>query len=398
MADKSGPDSEVQAVEVSEEDERNVELLASRRFMQVALAGEVVFWLLLFTSGPDGALAPLSIAGFVAAWAASVMGVSRGARAVEMSPALRIGFYVLAFGMVVRLVPIAYFLGRTKQAAGPSADDLRRQRVVDEARQRAREREQARRQALASTAAPAAPAASAVPPAFAAPAAATPMDPAVRERLSRALPRIRFVRNGLQEGERLNMAIDLPPGVQLPPGVSMDQLGMPITRATQGVFGVNYMVDDGNAYSSVDDRDLAASGFTLDELHRTAMRNLRQLVAKAQPGLKLRRLPAQDGPSPAIMLTLDGDNETSLLLIDELWDRSLAKHTPNGAIAVMPARDVCVFIDSQAVAQGGMGDLTAVVANVHRRQGHSFAGLLHRQGGRWTLAGEIEGLDRMAPA
>jgi hypothetical protein len=386
------------ALEVTEDDARAALLQEARRFMQFALAGEVVFWVLLFTSGPDGALAPLSIAGYVCAWGAAVMGVSRGARAVGMNPGLRIAFYVLAFAMIFRLVPIAYFLGRSKQAAGPDKEELRRQHTVEQARQRAREREQLRQQAAPAGAAAAAPTAASR---ASAPATMTPpapgkraVDPKARERVSKAIPRIRTVDNKLKDGERLTVQVALPPGAT---AMDMSRAVMPVTRAC-GIFGLNYMVDDGHQYSSIDDDELATSGFSLDELHQLAMRNLRQLVKQAQPGLKLRRLPAADGPSEAIMLTLDGDNEAAMLLLDELWDKSLAKHIPNGVIAVAPARDLCVFIDMNSVTKGGLGDLQNVVVRLHERQGHSFPGLLHRRDGRWTKSGEVTGLTAPAAA
>lgn len=384
-------------LEVTEEDARAALLQESRRFMQFALAGEVVFWVLLFTSGPDGALAPLSIAGYVCAWGAAVMGVSRGARAVGMNPGLRIAFYVLAFAMIFRLVPIAYFLGRSNQAAGPDKEELRRQRTVEQARQRARERQQERQQAQAPVAAAAAPTGSrASAPSFAAPSAPgkPAIDPKVRERVSKAIPRIRIVNNEFKDGERLKISYGPLPDM---PGVDMSQLVMPVARAC-GIFGLNYMVDEGHQYTALNDDELAKSGFSLDELHQLAMRNLRQLVKQAEPGLKLHRLPAADGPSEAIMLTLDGDNEAALLLLDDLWDKSLAKHISNGVIAVAPARDMCVFIDMNSVTKGGLGDLQNVVMKIHERQGHSFPGLLHRKDGRWNKSGEVTGLTAPAAA
>jgi hypothetical protein len=395
-SDTGSPDG-VMALEVTEEDARAALLQEARRFMQFALAGEVIFWVLLFTSGPDGALAPLSIAGYFCAWGAAVMGVSRGSRAVGMNPGLRIAFYVLAFGMFFRLVPIAYFLGRSTRAAGQDKEELRRQHTVEQARQRAREREQLRKQAAPAGAAAVAPTAASRAPA---PAPMTPqapgklaVDPKVRERVSKAIPRIRTVDNKFKDGERLKVQI-APSGAT---AMDMSRAVMPVTRAC-GIFGLNYMVDDGHPYSSIDDDELATSGFSLDELHQLAMRNLRQLVKQAQPGLKLHRLPAVDGPSEAIMLTLDGDNEAAMLLLDELWDKSLAKHIPNGVIAVAPARDLCVFIDMNSVTKGGLGDLQNVVVKIHERQGHSFAGLLHRREGRWNKSGEVTGLTAPSPA
>jgi hypothetical protein len=325
------------------------------------------------------------------------MGVSRGARAVGMNPGLRIAFYVLAFGMLVRLVPIAYFLGRSKQGAGPDKEELRRQRTVEQARQRARERQQERQQAQAPAAAAAAPA-SAASRASAPTSAAPPaprkqaVDPTVRVRVSKAIPRIRTVDNAFKDGERVRVNYGPLPDM---PGVDMSRLVMPVARAC-GIFGLNYMVDDGHQYTGINDDELAQSGYSLDELHQLAMRNLRQLVKQAEPGLKLHRLPAADGPSEAIMITLDGDNEAALLLLDELWDKSLARHIPNGVIAVAPARDMCVFIDMNSVTKGGLGDLQNVVVNVHERQGHSFPGLLHRKDGRWNKSGEVTGLKASA--
>lgn len=393
----SGNPGDLTELEVTEEDARAALLQESRRFMQFALAGEVMFWVVLFGAGPDSALAPLSIAGYFCAWGASVLGVSRGARAVGMNPGLRIAFYVLAFAMIFRLVPIAYFLGRSNQAAGPDKEELRRQRTVEQARQRARERQQERQQAQAPVAAAAAPTTSrASASSFAAPPApGTPaIDPKLRERVSKAIPRIRIVNNAFKDGERLKISYGPLPDL---PGVDMSQLVMPVARAC-GIFGLNYMVDEGHQYIALNDDELAKSGFSLDELHQLAMRNLRQLVKQAQPGLKLHRLPAADGPSEAVMVTFDGDNEAALLLLDELWDKALAKHIPNGVIAVAPARDVCVFIDMNAVTKGGLGDLQKVVVNVHERQGHSFPGLLHRQNGRWNKSGEVTGLTAPAAA
>lgn len=381
----SGNPGEVTELEVTEDDARAALLEDSRRFMQFALAGEVFFWVVLFGAGPDSGLAPLAFAGFFGAWFACVVGVSRGTSALDTGFAQRIGFYILAFGLLVRLVPIFYFMKRGKAQDGPSNEEQRRQQVVEQARQRAREREQQRQQL--------APAAAAAKAQAAAPAPGQPaLDPKARERVSRAIPRIRIVDNAFKDGERVK--VDYGPLPDMP-GVDISQLVMPVARAC-GIFGLNYMVDDGHQYTALDDHELAKSGFSLDELHQLAMRNLRQLVKRAQPGLKLHRLPAADGPSEAVMVTLDGDNEASLLLLDELWDKALAKHIPNGVIAVAPARDVCVFIDMNAVTKGGLGALQNVVVKIHERQGHSFPGLLHRRDGRWTKSGEVTGL--MAPA
>lgn len=385
-------------VAVSAEDERAVQLLEARRFMKVALAGELGFWVLLFGTGPQSKLAPLAIVGYVAAWLACVLGVSRGARAVGMHPALRIVFYVLAFGLLVRLVPIAYFLGRSKEAVGPSPETQKQQAMVEAARQRAKERERARAAPPAEPVPKKAEAAnpqpreleplefvgtSALKPAADTPAK-RPVDQRALERISKAVPRIRVLEElGLPDGAPMQMRFAQPPGA---PAMDLEDISMPVMRATRGLFGVNYMVDEGSQYLSVARSEMEAAGLTLDGLHQLAMKNLRARVATGQPGLKLRRL------KQAIMLTLDGDNEASLVLLDELWDKAFRKHVPNGVMAVIPARDVCVFIDMAAVTQGGLGELQDAIAAIHQRNGSACNAILHRQNGAWVIGARVTGL------
>jgi hypothetical protein len=45
-------------------------------------------------------------------------------------------------------------------------------------------------------------------------------------------------------------------------------------------------------------------------------------------------------------LLLDGEFEASLLLLDDLWDDTLASHTPHGAVVAIPTRDVLTFCDA----------------------------------------------------
>lgn len=357
--------------------------------MLFALALEVGLWL-TFVALPGGLpaarLPPASTVLSLAALVAIVMGVNRCARAVGMNPLLRVGGWVLALFPVLRLLPIGYVLLRARAAASmPGAEA-----VSAGAAQAARQRSLSRRQAGTSGA----PAAAARDPGV--PGQAPQQggvnrsaDADGRERLSQAIPRIRSIGRNLGDGVRMKLKVELPADA---PKVDQDKLDMPVTRATAGVFAVQYMVDAGDHYLSVSEGELDRSGLTLDQLHDIAMKNLRRLVAEAKPGLRLSRLPGKDGQGKAIMVLLDGNNEAAMMLLDELWDQAFKKHIPNKAMAVIPARDICVFIDFSAVTEGGLGDLQSVVAGIHERQGHCVPYLLHREQGQWQVSGEVTGL------
>ena len=382
-------------LEVTEDDARAALLQEARRFMQFALAGEAVFWVLLFTSGPDGALAPLSIAGYVCAWGAAVMGVSRGARAIGMNPGLRIAFYVLAFAMFFRLVPIAYFLGRSTPAAGPDKEALRRQRTVEQARQRARERQQEREQAAAAPTSHAGPAptplagyalsgepvignsgpcdgAKALP-------AGTDERRRVLQRLSKALPRVRLVQPlNVPDGTPLKLRMAAKPGSAL---VDTDAVALPAMRATGGVFGVMYMVDEGDHYTSINQSELEAVGMTLDSLHRLALNNLKKLVQGDQPGLKFQ-------PGPLLkMFMMGGDFESSLVLVDELWDVSVPHETPGDLNICIAARDICIYCSAQSTH--GLARLREIAKDLEQRSPQNFIStqILRRARGRWSIVG-----------
>lgn len=380
---------ETQASEAVESD-----LAAGRRFLWVAAVGALLTWLTLEQRGTLGST--LFLCGWVASVGAGIAGAQRVGRARGLAFAARAGLFVLCLVPAVNVIAlvILWHLSRATRAeteagalhAAAAARERARERANERASERARERTPARTAAAsAATTLPDRP----LPAANGTRAAG---DSAARNRVLQAIPRIRAVDNNFKDGERVTLKYNLPPGA---PAIDMAQADLPVTRAAQGIFGLNYMVDEGSQYTTLSEGELKASGMTLDELHQVAMANLRKRVATANPGLRLLRMKGPDGKGQAegIMVLLDGDNEAALVLLDELWDKTLREHIPNGVMVAIPARDVCVFIDMNSVAKGGLGDLQGVISSIHRRQGHAFNGILHRQEGRWVLAGEVTGLE-----
>ncbi len=79
--------------------------------------------------------------------------------------------------------------------------------------------------------------------------------------------------------------------------------------------------------------------------------------------------------------TLDGQFESSLILLDELWDRSLVKFTPNGAIVALLSRDVLAFCDSQSLQ--GIKELKELVKRSAENDHLITPVLYYRQEGQW---------------
>jgi hypothetical protein len=261
-----------------------------------------------------------------------------------MYPAL-----VAVFMPILNLLPLGYFLVRANGAlANPPEDDE-------------------------EPAAPSPPPrrAAAAPPARPGAAGARP---ARASGLRGAIACIKSASLGGQvpEGESLKARV-------AQPGVDMAEADLPVMRATHGHFAVCYMIDEGSHYAYANHGQVKAAGMTLEELHRLAVGNLAALV-DAKPGLKMHPQPGFQG------LTLDGQFEASLMLVDALWDRALAPQAPNGAVVTIPSRDVCAFCDAKSAE--GVKQLRAVAARVGAGGSHVLTDKLFvRADGKWREFG-----------
>ena len=107
-----------------------------------------------------------------------------------------------------------------------------------------------------------------------------------------------------------------------------------------------YLIDEGEHMRYVQQGELAtlkAHDTKADArgLHEFALINLARLASE-----KLRLMPLANSQG----LLLDGQFEASLLLLDDLWDESLASYAPNGFVAAAPTRDVLAFCDANVRA------------------------------------------------
>lgn len=410
---------------ITAEDVQEALLLDARRFSQLGLVGEVVFWMALLVGAADGPVGLLAMGAYAGAAIATAWGVVQGAKASGMRPALQGLFLLLALGAIVRLIPVAAFIGRSPFVSSAWQPPAQAERSAEAARQRAQARQQQRAkktrrpsrpdaaermkeadevevleglegvQRIDTQAAvrvlPVAPAGPGVE--LAASAVQWPADATVRQqslaRLSGALPRIRLIdTEGHADGALMPPELVMR-DLKIPFAGDLSRVELPVTRATKGAFGVQYLVEDGKRFTAVVASDLAEAGLSVNELHRMALANLRRLV---KGKLKLKRANPKDASYRAMRIKLDGYHESSVLLLDDLWDKTLKKHAPNGVVAVMPSRGVCTFIDLSALTKGGLADLREAMRYAKRQNGEVVNAILHRQGRHWVLAGELDGV------
>jgi uncharacterized protein YtpQ (UPF0354 family) len=129
------------------------------------------------------------------------------------------------------------------------------------------------------------------------------------------------------------------------PAISLNREDSPILRDLHNGLSVAYLVDEGRSFGYLQNRHLASAGIDEDKLHQTAIDNLYSLAERhlrVQPHGKV------------FALFMEGNFEASVLLLDTVWDISLAKHVNGNFVAAIPARDVLAFGDStspEAIAE-----------------------------------------------
>lgn len=110
------------------------------------------------------------------------------------------------------------------------------------------------------------------------------------------------------------------------------QADAPIFRVFSKSLLVHYVVDEPGALVYVRERDVREA--LRDDLHQVAVDNLRRRVAERKV-----RFEAKGGTSYA---KWDGQHDTALLLLDELWD-SRGAHVA----ATVPARNKLLFCETK---------------------------------------------------
>jgi len=272
------------------------------------------------------------IIGWFGGFLVGLYAISRGAAAIELPAMAKYPAMLATFvpGLCLLATGGVWWLSRNAATS------------TDEAIART---ERSARLAVQRPSTPAATAAStprpAAPPATPTAAAAMPAT-APSPVPEKALPVIRAV---FEQPADPNAAIQvgLP---QRPEGMSDEDWKLfanaigPVARG-DGHFLVMYRMDNGDNWLFVNDDVRERSGLTRDGLHRKALQNLLAIVKR--PG-QLRQV---DHP-PYLGFLLDGEHESSLVLVDEVWKAVLRNDCPNGAVVAIPTRDLCMFCDADS--------------------------------------------------
>jgi hypothetical protein len=124
--------------------------------------------------------------------------------------------------------------------------------------------------------------------------------------------------------------------------VALAELDYPVARDLKNGLLAMYVVDEGDSFTFVQKRHLAEASMPTDELHDSAMHNLATL---ASGNLEVRR------HSRIWAVMFDGNFDASLMLLDELWETTLAGYVSGSFAVAIPARDVLAFCDADS-AQG----------------------------------------------
>jgi len=158
------------------------------------------------------------------------------------------------------------------------------------------------------------------------------------------------------------------------PELSLSGDDAPVLRTFTSGLLTAYLFDEGDTFSYLQARDLRESGIGEEELHRQAVANL---AALAEGNVTVEEV------GPVWTLSLEGNFEASLLLIDDLWTRGLREYAEDPVVAI-PSRDVLAFCDADSVA--GLAELHAVVKRVWPSGDHLLSeNLYQRVDGKWRV-------------
>ena len=138
---------------------------------------------------------------------------------------------------------------------------------------------------------------------------------------------------------------------------------------------VTYVEDKGDAFRYLTASDLHKAGVEQEAFHAQCVENLAK-IARA----KLEVRPYGN----IFAMTMGGNFEASLILIDQLWDKALPHTAPNGFIAALPARDILAYCDARSEA--GREELHQLIGRLQTSPGadHLLLPLLFRRvGQRW---------------
>jgi uncharacterized protein YtpQ (UPF0354 family) len=155
---------------------------------------------------------------------------------------------------------------------------------------------------------------------------------------------------------------------------SLPRPNLPVLRDFENGLLVSYLVDDGGSFKYVQNHHIVDAGITLDQLHSCGIANL---AAIANQSLRVESYGA------LYAVFLDGNFEASLILLDALWDKGLARYVTHGIATALPARDVLAFCDSSS--SEGLVELASLIERAVDADHRLIDSILYRHGRAWTL-------------
>lgn len=162
------------------------------------------------------------------------------------------------------------------------------------------------------------------------------------------------------------------------PHVALSERDSPVLRSLGNGLLAAYLVDEGGSYSYVQQRHLAESDLTSEQLHAQALANLSSLV-------ETRVEVHPYGNIYAVLM--GGDFEASVILVNRFWSEWYAELAPNGFVAAVPARDVLAFGDLSSTA--ALKELALVCERAKGEVDHPLSQSLFRRVG--TIWEELHG-------
>ncbi|MBN9382948.1 MAG: DUF1444 family protein [Chitinophagaceae bacterium] len=135
-----------------------------------------------------------------------------------------------------------------------------------------------------------------------------------------------------------------------------------------------YAVDSGYSYEIIQERNLAEWHLTEDQLYEIAKENFNNLLVNNLKG---------HGDSNALMLTVNGNLEAGLVLIDPIWEQ-LEPQIDDTLVIAVPSRDVVLVTGEHK--KEFLSSLRQKAREIYEKGDHPISELLYRRvNGKWEV-------------
>ena len=160
------------------------------------------------------------------------------------------------------------------------------------------------------------------------------------------------------------------------PVMKLSRVDTPVMTDVGNGLLVAYVVDDGDAFTYIQYRDLDSDGITENELHDIGINNL--LALAAQTDLRV-------APHGNIFgAFFDGNFEASLLLVDSIWRHSFRQFVVGDYLVAIPNRDILAFCECSSSA--GRAELLEVIERLKNSDDHPLScELFIRRDSEWFI-------------